>query len=925
MQHRLRHSGPIGNRIGGGSSFSWSRYWAQHLYDENNLELRAINRSGLTITDTVGGNNIGLLTPTYKGDSVVGTSLIGNKTNATEKVLDGSSYTIYFKIKQLTNQTGSEWLIELGNNTAAGTRGISIKEIGDNVYTTCADGVNRVQSIQLSGLNANFKNKDWVEVFIQIDKPNNLFICKFIKMSTGAGFGTDVSADISAFTFNANNNADHIRVQSSIFAYADFKKFNQLKTLSQCKDNTYVTDLQFYYPTLLTGTDVSASAHHLLAYKVTGANRHFDTISTYCLDNGYTIYKCPTKTDFYVPNSLLGAEITMADINGINTYVKDQNRTGNLTGHNFAESLLGFNELSVADTELEIFDRSNTTRQEDASRSSAYYDSTSLATKCRYHISECYPHDEVFNLLFKTAYKDIVFFKILKTDSNFRLTEFIKYPSQLIGNNLLKVKHYCQIDKKFTVGVNKNWSTVNFALARSFDNYTLTIDAGVFTGLIDLTTKKINFVGSGSRGTMLFYTSGTTYTTNINIATDSTFTNLVIKRWVSGAVTDGGILNIEGCNPTFTNVRFQDSNLIAGFYDDACVVAVIKTGANVVMNNCDIVSLNKFNTITVSDTSSFTFEGGTFKAKLVAEDTAVINIDADYVWCDVAGQYLGLHLYDTSDLTLMVNVKTVITNLTTGLEATASTSYRSGLLFANNSCTAVVSGNNIQSYTKIVGDGSNILLKDIISPYGFFWVATALPVRANTIEVTFDNCQIYLDVDDDTTGVHIIEDGAGAKYNIINNSKLEFSGHSGLYYTMGNLIRGALGTELYIRDSELIGHCNDNVPYGSNYPGLLQVGGIVDIEDAILSNVDSDGFGECTVIGMAHSTALPINLRLKNVVLNNSEVGKPFITIYGADAFDGSDYICEDNVTFNGTGAEYDDELGANPLTRYATLKTNCP
>jgi hypothetical protein len=70
--------------------------------------------------------------------------------------------------------------------------------------------------------------------------------------------------------------------------------------------------------------------------------------------------------------------------------------------------IIGFNESGSADSRLEIFDRSNTTRQEDISRSVTDYNSASLATKCRY-FSPNILYLPIIETLFKVGYKHRIF------------------------------------------------------------------------------------------------------------------------------------------------------------------------------------------------------------------------------------------------------------------------------------------------------------------------------------------------------------------------------------------------------------------------------------------------------------------------------------------------------------------------------------
>ena len=115
-----------------------------------------------------------------------------------------------------------------------------------------------------------------------------------------------------------------------------------------------------------------------------------------------------------------------------------------------AECLVGFNEGSSADSELEIFDRQNATRQTPFSRASIYYDSTSLATRSRYHISEI-TNPNTYSDFFNPGYKGRIFAKIrtVLNGGNYdiiRYDEELNYATDKTGAEEFEVMQYCNID-----------------------------------------------------------------------------------------------------------------------------------------------------------------------------------------------------------------------------------------------------------------------------------------------------------------------------------------------------------------------------------------------------------------------------------------------------------------------------------------------
>ena len=115
-----------------------------------------------------------------------------------------------------------------------------------------------------------------------------------------------------------------------------------------------------------------------------------------------------------------------------------------------ADCLVGFNEAADADSELEIFDRSNVTRQTAISRASDYYDDTSLATKSRYHITEI-TDPRIYFEYFNNGYAGKLFAKVLIEEI---LGEYyFKYYEEqlnsitdLTGADQYKAMRYCGID-----------------------------------------------------------------------------------------------------------------------------------------------------------------------------------------------------------------------------------------------------------------------------------------------------------------------------------------------------------------------------------------------------------------------------------------------------------------------------------------------
>jgi hypothetical protein len=337
----------------------------------------AKGRSGLTMIDSVAGNNVTLTTPTHR--SSAGASLTGTKT-AIDRLLDGSSYTIYFKLIQINNDT-SENILEFGNGLGV-HRGLVFFNNGGAFTALISDGTLYSQVAQIANCNTTLKPAGWIEVFAQVDFAAKLWKCNLYKYSDGSSLGTPISASIATWTFNTNDNYAAFQIMNTAYGYADIKKFNALKTIAQCRDNTYSTDLQYYYPTVIDGTDVSASAHHLTRVGITGTtNKYYSNVSTYCLDNGYSLYRSRyadqgTYKDVRIPYSLAGVPIART-LEALPEYASIEDHAGSLTEHNKADSRLN---IPVAS-----WDKVSTTIFVDGVRSSSFYDATNTD---EWHIDE---------------------------------------------------------------------------------------------------------------------------------------------------------------------------------------------------------------------------------------------------------------------------------------------------------------------------------------------------------------------------------------------------------------------------------------------------------------------------------------------------------------------------------------------------------
>jgi len=343
------------------------------------------------------------------------------------------------------------------------------KETGWYIYT----GVETATGVRLR-LYAQFSNTDgvWettseeitfgVEYKISIRYDNSsvnndpIFSINGIEKTVGSGITelltpvgtrvTDVGTDLvignrAALNRAADGLISDVRLYSREITTQESSDYNDGVELS-------TADLQASYrPTGQGGYeyDLSGNNNHG-TWSGTGSRYDYDINgSTYPNQNGYSLWEHATSDPIQVPFDINGLPLSLTV--GVNIpagYTKTRDVVAGGDKWNMADALVGFNETGAADTELEIFDRSNATRQTVASRASIYYDTTSLATRCRYNVKEI-ADPRFYDTFFETDYQDRVFGKVLLDNGDVvRLDEYLTY-SVKQTNKLPTILKYCKI------------------------------------------------------------------------------------------------------------------------------------------------------------------------------------------------------------------------------------------------------------------------------------------------------------------------------------------------------------------------------------------------------------------------------------------------------------------------------------------------
>jgi hypothetical protein len=354
----------VGQSEGG---FSWQSYWTQRA------EEWITTRSGLDLIDSISGiSKASILMPTFNFGGA--RNIYGVKTRTQEHLFDGNDHTIYFQFFQHTDLTiVNTKLFTLGGGTVAARRGIDIYVGSNRMRIYANDGTLQVTPyLTGTGLNALTFTGEVFQCLIQIDFANKLLIASLYN-SSDVAIGTPVSQDISAFTFNTNDNYGAYEYSSSVYSIENFKKFSGLKTLSQCKDNDYVTDLQFHWAVDVAGVDVSGNALNNVLVSLGVDFVVYRKIGTYPLDKGYALYRNANYTTYPFPRTI--SKKSNGDLN----YFAYGANSGYYSAHEITGSLI---KLNSTDCKIRFvnafFDRSNATIWNDTCRAASDYDAANV-------------------------------------------------------------------------------------------------------------------------------------------------------------------------------------------------------------------------------------------------------------------------------------------------------------------------------------------------------------------------------------------------------------------------------------------------------------------------------------------------------------------------------------------------------------------
>jgi hypothetical protein len=381
-----------------------------------------------------------------------------------------------------------------------------------------------------------------------------------------------------------------------------------------------------------------------------------------------------------------------------------------------------------------------------------------------------------------------------------------------------------------------------------------TIYLGYVYDKVDLTAKLLHIQGTGYseiNGTQLGAGAFT-----LKSSLNSTFKNLVISNF--DQTGNNGVISITGGSPKFYLCNLGIATIRYHPHQD-CTHAMDISGASLVEwygGNINYLP-NLASYLIVNDTSDFKFIGGYVRGCFKFNNASTGNINIDIYGGSASFQS---HFYNTSIVTFNVRTDTIIRDLLfnelLGYLTSGWRLYDTAILNLKYQKRAFAV--NLISGTPVLNLSQSIAT---IYPY----INAGAGVAAGAI-VNINYCQLTLDVNNDISGVHNLEDFAGINWNI-KHSTIEFSGHSGLFKTMGQPIGLTNGVDpvLLIEDSIIIDHCDDGVPFGLNYPVCVANKGKTTIRRSKLINMDYDGISANKLLVITKDAGHFLNVVLEDV------------------------------------------------------------
>lgn len=344
--------------------------------DVNDLGMWLKTRSGLTFIDKY-GNDAEILLPCFLNSGSA--SILGDKTRTEEKIFDGNDHTIYFQFRQIedVNPASAYDIVSFGGGTVNTRRGIELRAVYNGLRIYAADGATRYFKILVTTINTLLKDQGVFDVIINVYGTTQMATCSVYDSDNNI-VGSSMNQDISAFVFNNDDNYEPFTFNSQYFIVDNVKKFNSVKTLSQCQTDLYRSDLQLHLPNILSGADISGNGLDFSYSSMTVDDIYYSNINSWALEYGSDRYEIGLDATY---------GRTVCRDNSLNSYIPSREAGATWVGSRivgeFYSGIINSGDCAIRFSNA-FFDRSNSTIWKAAARSGYYNVSDPLV----FHISE---------------------------------------------------------------------------------------------------------------------------------------------------------------------------------------------------------------------------------------------------------------------------------------------------------------------------------------------------------------------------------------------------------------------------------------------------------------------------------------------------------------------------------------------------------
>lgn len=437
------------------------------------------------------------------------------------------------------------------------------------------------------------------------------------------------------------------------------------------------------------------------------------------------------------------------------------------------------------------------------------------------------------------------------------------------------------VSNRFTVGEGSIYTTVQSAINAASAGDIVLVHESNYDELITL-KDGVNITGVGDvviKNTTLNGSWGM-----LSVNDTVTLQNIKIQRT---PYTANGVIDVTDSKLTFINCTIGDV---------LNVRPIFATNSKIKCINTDIMTMaDAGDTCSFNAGSLLELQGGTMYGGMRFNDNSRLNADV-FAWHHRSignPQEAMIVALDSADIKVNVQNTAIAVNRNT-LEYSETQAH--DFVVSYDDSKATISGNEIRTMTE--ARGNSIMWYNNVTTTG----GKARVVGYDSATINIDKWYSYFDIDNDVTGSHNIEMFNYTGLLTISNSYVEFSGHSGKYFTMGSPVALSQGTKLRMYNTTVVDNDNDNIPYGVNYSTTITVKEDSYISNCTFKQVNSDNVvtGK-SCIALNGGTAKTWNVSLNNVSLFNdgrTGIGIDLISTYDPE----TDTVLINNVTFDVKG-----------------------